>query len=85
MTVLLAGRPYHTDMLIQHKVSDMLADMGISIITDDFVRNKETDLDDVHFLPQWSYPNRILRAAKWACAQDSKIQFVRTYFIRLRT
>ena len=76
MTVLLAGRPYHTDMLIQHKVSDMLADMGISIITDDFVRNKETDLDDVHFLPQWSYPNRILRAAKWACAQDSKIQFV---------
>lgn len=76
MTLLLAGRPYHTDMLIQHKVSDMLADMGISIITDDLVRNKGTDLDDVHFLPQWSYPNRILRAAKWACAQDSKIQFV---------
>lgn len=76
MTVMLAGRPYHADLLIQHKVSEMLADMGISIITDDLVRNMETELDDVHFLPQWSYPNRILRAAKWACAQDSHIQFV---------
>lgn len=76
MTVLLAGRPYHTDVLIQHKVSDILADMGISIITDDLVRNMETELNDVHFLPQWSYPNRILRAVKWACTQDSQIQFV---------
>jgi coA enzyme activase len=76
MTVLLAGRPYHTDMLIQHKVSDMLADMGISIITDDIVRRTELNIDDVHFLPQWSYPNRILKAAKWVCSQDSQLQFV---------
>lgn len=76
MTVLLAGRPYHTDMLIQHRVSEMLADMGISVITDDIVRNSEKDFNDVHFLQQWAYPNRILNAAKWACSQDSKLQFV---------
>lgn len=76
MTVLLAGRPYHTDMLIQHKVSDMLSDMGICVITDDIVRNKEIEADDVHFLPQWAFPNRILRAAKWVCQHDSKLQFV---------
>ncbi len=76
MTILLAGRPYHADMLIQHKVSDMLADMGISIVTDDIVRDKDVNYSDIHFLAQWSYPNRILSAAKWGCEQDSHLQFV---------
>lgn len=76
LTILLAGRPYHTDALIQHNVSDMLADMGINVITDDIVRGKELAVDDVYFLDQWSYPNRILRAAKWCALQGSDIQFV---------
>ncbi len=29
--ILLAGRPYHADPLIQHKIADMIADMGIDI------------------------------------------------------
>ena len=76
-TVLLAGRPYHADMLIQHKISDILAEMGIDVITDDIVRNQATQVEgDVHFLPQWSYPNRILKAAQWCAAQSSDVQFV---------
>ena len=76
-TVLLAGRPYHTDMLIQHKISDILAEMGIDVITDDIVRDQTTQVEgDVHFLPQWSYPNRILKAAQWCAAQGSDVQFV---------
>lgn len=76
-TVLLAGRPYHTDMLIQHKISDILAEMGIDVITDDIVRDQATQVEgDVHFLPQWSYPNRILKAAQWCAAQGSDVQFV---------
>lgn len=76
-TVLLAGRPYHTDMLIQHKISDILAEMGIDVITDDIVRDQATQVEgDVHFLPQWSYPNRILKAAQWCTAQGSDVQFV---------
>lgn len=76
LTILLAGRPYHTDALIQHSVSDMLAGMGIHVITDDIVRSKEIAVDDVYFLDQWSYPNRILRAAKWCAQQGPDIQFV---------
>lgn len=76
LTILLAGRPYHTDALIQHNVSDMLADMGINVITDDIVRGKELAVDDVYFLDQWSYPNRILKAAKWCALQGPDIQFV---------
>ena len=76
-TVLLAGRPYHTDMLIQHKISDILAEMGIDVITDDIVRDQATQVEgDVHFLPQWSYPNRILKAAQWCAVRGSDVQFV---------
>ena len=75
LTILLAGRPYHTDMLIQHKVSDMLADMGIYVITDDIVRGKHVAVDDAHYLSQWAYPNRILEAAKWSAGQND-MEFV---------
>lgn len=76
LVVLLAGRPYHADPLIQHKVSDMMADMGIQVITDDIVRNKELPVDDAHFVAQWAYPNRILKAARWCAGQSGRIQFV---------
>lgn len=76
LTILLAGRPYHADMLIQHKVSDMLADMGINVITDDIVRDKEIASPDAHFLAQWSYPNRILKAAQWCAEEGNDVQFV---------
>ena len=75
LAILLAGRPYHADMLIQHKVSDMLAYMGIYVITDDIVRDKKVAVNDVHYLSQWAYPNRILEAAKWCAGQDG-MEFV---------
>lgn len=76
LTILLAGRPYHTDPLIQHKVSNMLAEMGIDVLTDDIVRGEDIDISDTHFLAQWSYPNRIMRAAKWCTEQNASVQFV---------
>ena len=39
LTILLAGRPYHTDPLIQHKLSEMIANLGVNVINDDIVRN----------------------------------------------
>ncbi len=76
LVIMLAGRPYHTDSLIQHNVSDMLADMGIDVVTDDLVRKEDIDLSDVHFLSQWTYPHRILKAAKWCAMQGRDVQFV---------
>ena len=76
LTVMLAGRPYHTDSLIQHKVSDMLADMGVNVIADDLVRQMDIPTDDAHFVAQWAYTNRILKAAKWCATQGKNIQFV---------
>ena len=76
LVVMLAGRPYHTDPLIQHQTSDLLANMGIDVITDDIVHGKEIPTDDVHFLAQWAYPNRILKAAHWCVQQAYPIEFV---------
>ena len=38
ITILLAGRPYHTDPLVQHKISDMIAALGVNVINEDSVR-----------------------------------------------
>ena len=76
LAVLLAGRPYHTDPLIQHKVSDLLAGMGIYVLTDDIVLDKPMPVADVHFVEQWAYPTRILDAARWCAAQGHDVQFV---------
>ena len=76
LAILLAGRPYHADPLIQHKIADMMADMGIQVLTDDIVRDKDIAIDDAHFVAQWAYPNRILKAAAWCAMQDDGVQFV---------
>lgn len=76
MTILLAGRPYHADQLIQHKLSDMIASMGVDVITDDIVRDEQIEIGDTHFVSQWAYPNRILRAAEWCVRQGSDVQLV---------
>ena len=74
--ILLAGRPYHSDPLIQHKVGDMIADMGMDVITEDIARYDAYATTDVHFVDQWAYPNQILRAAQWCIAQGREVQFV---------
>ncbi|MCH5284717.1 MAG: 2-hydroxyacyl-CoA dehydratase [Akkermansiaceae bacterium] len=76
MVILLAGRPYHTDPLIQHKVSDMVAAMGIAVVNEDMVRAADTRVPRGPYLPQWAYPNRILRAAQWVNSQPSAVQMV---------
>lgn len=76
LVVLLAGRPYHADPLIQHKIADMIASMGVDVITDDIVRGLDISLEGVNFLPQWAFTNRILKAARWVAGQDDSVQYM---------
>lgn len=75
--ILLAGRPYHTDPLIQHKLSEMIAGLGVNVISDDIVR-EDTGIDthDTYLVKQWAYMNRILKAAEWVARQGNDIHFV---------
>ena len=74
--ILLAGRPYHNDPLIQHKVSEIIASFGVDVITEDIVRGVDSPLKNSHIIPQWSYMNRIMKAAQWVANTDEDVHFV---------
>lgn len=77
LTILLAGRPYHADPLIQHKLSDMIAGLGVNVITDDIVRgDSATGNGETYLVEQWAYANRIIKAGQWAAEQPVDVHFV---------
>jgi len=74
--VLLAGRPYHSDPLIQHKLAQIIADFGVDVITEDLVRPIEADSNKVQSITQWAYTNRIIKAATLVADAPENIHFV---------
>lgn len=77
MVILLSGRPYHIDPLIQHKISDCIADMGIDVITENIVLYTNDDVfKELHSISQWAYPNRVFKAAHYVATSTENIYFV---------
>ena len=77
LTILLAGRPYHTDPLIQHKLSEMIASLGVNVISEDIVRgDMDTGTGDTYLVRQWAYMNRIIKAGQWCAEQPHDVHFV---------
>lgn len=76
--ILLAGRPYHTDPLIQHKVSEMISKLGVDVLTEDIVRGVSVDEKETFILKQWTFVNRILNSAQWTARQGNNVHFVET-------
>lgn len=75
--ILLAGRPYHTDPLIQHKLSEMIANLGASVISEDIMRgDSQASESEVYLVQQWAYVNRIMKAGQWAAEQPDDLHFV---------
>ncbi len=64
MVIMLSGRPYHIDPLIEHKVSECISEMGVDVITENVAREAGTDVyTQINALSQWAYPNRLFKAA----------------------
>lgn len=77
MVVVLAGRPYHSDPLIQHKISDVLADMGIDVVTEFVADENDTDVyKELVAVTQWTYPNRIFKAAHYVANSTDNVHFM---------
>jgi predicted CoA-substrate-specific enzyme activase len=65
--VLLMGRPYHIDPLINHSIPELITDYGLDVITEDSIPWEEgTRLENPHVMTQWEYLNRYFHAARWA-------------------
>ncbi|TAL68845.1 MAG: CoA activase [Bacteroidetes bacterium] len=68
--MLLSGRPYQIDNLINHGIPEMICDFGYDVLTEDSVPlENNQQLDDLGVLSQWAYPNRLFRVVKWAGMQ----------------
>ncbi len=76
LTILLAGRPYHTDPLVQHKLSEMIANLGVNVISDDLLRGTTDIQPETYLVKQWAYMNRIMKAAQWVAEQDNDVHLV---------
>ena len=77
MVIMLAGRPYHIDPLIQHKISDCITDMGIDVITENITLMSGDDVfSEINAISQWAYPNRVFKAAKYVANSTENIHFV---------
>ncbi|NDV47552.1 2-hydroxyglutaryl-CoA dehydratase [Paludibacter sp. 221] len=76
LVVLLTGRPYHSDPLIQHKIADIVADFGVDVITEDIVRDMESAPENVQSIMQWAYTNRILKSALWAGKAPENVHYI---------
>ena len=77
LTMLLAGRPYHSDPLIQHRLGDTIAAMGVNVISEDAVRDMPDVPDgETNTVRQWAYVNRIIKAAQWVGKFAPDVQMV---------
>lgn len=72
--ILLVGRPYHIDRYINHGIPEMLADMGVDVLTTEMVPVGQ-HLDGLQVLTQWAFPNRLYHAARYA-ARHAHVEVV---------
>ena len=74
--IVLAGRPYHIDPMINHSIPDMIAAMGVHVLVEDALPHGDIDLpESLEVADQWEYSNRLYRAAHWA-GQEPLSEFI---------
>jgi predicted CoA-substrate-specific enzyme activase len=78
LLVVLAARPYHADPLVEHSISTMLAGLDVDILPVEAAAAMAAgDLSERVAVSQWSFTNRLLKAARWVADQESpQIQLV---------
>ena len=77
IAVVVAGRPYHSDTLIQQKAGQILSDLGVNVFTDDIFRTQESNgFSKLNMISQWSYPNRVVQAALEISKLPQNVQLV---------
>lgn len=74
--VVLAGRPYHLDLEVNHGINKLICDLGAIVITEDSVSDMARHVD-TKVLNQWMYHSRMYAAAQYvADEQDPNLNLV---------
>ncbi len=67
--VLIASHPYHIDPLVHQQSSQILTDLGATVINEEISSGYDEGFTQYFTISQWEYPNRILQAA-WRASQQ---------------
>jgi len=69
--IIILGRPYHLDHMVNNGIMDLVYELGAYAISENAIPDLyKENLDGVLPLTQWSYHNRLYLAAKWIIKQD---------------
>ncbi len=63
--IVLAGRPYHLDPEINHGIPEMINGLGMAVFTEDSVCHLGSVERPLRIIDQWTYHNRLYRAASF--------------------
>ena len=69
MIMVLSGRPYHVDPLINHGINDLLSSFNVAIISEDTISHLVKKMPPIHVLNQWTYHARLYEAANYVKSQ----------------
>lgn len=68
--IVLAGRPYHVDPLINHDINKLILQYNCAIVSEDVIARLEKDPDKSRVLNQWTFHARMYKAANYVSRQD---------------
>lgn len=66
--IVLCGRPYHLDPLINHQMNQLLTQLGFVVVSEESVPRQERH--KVNVLNQWTYHARLYQAAHYVCDNE---------------
>ena len=61
--IVLAGRPYHVDLEINHGIPNMVNNQGFAVLTEDSISHINPVPRPIRVLDQWMYHTRLYNAA----------------------
>lgn len=69
LIMVVVGRPYHVDPLINHGIPALLSGLGVDVVPEDGLPiTSEEALADSGILSQWAYANRVVNAADYVAS-----------------
>ncbi len=69
--VVLAGRPYHIDPEINHGMPELITGLGLAVLTEDSVAHLGALELPLRVMDQWTYHNRLYRAATFVAGMPN--------------
>jgi len=68
--IVLAGRPYHADPEIHHGIPEIVAGLGMAVISEDSIAHLAEVARPLRVVDQWAYHSRLYAAATFVSGRD---------------